>query len=134
MVAWPLLALHTPPGAASDKVMEAPVHTVEGPDMLPAERNGPTVTDKVVVAVPQLFVTVYLIVSVPTIRGVRIPDEEMEALPLVTPQVPPLTPSVYGIRLPIHTEEGPVIVPAVGMAFTVTTCVATADPQPLLTE
>src|SRR5579884_3204097 len=43
-VAFELLALHVPPGAASLKVSVAPTHSLEAPKMLPAVRNVPMLT------------------------------------------------------------------------------------------
>jgi hypothetical protein len=56
-VAVPLLALHTPPVAASVSVADVPIVTVDTPDIVPAFGIGLTVTACVAVAVPQPLVT-----------------------------------------------------------------------------
>lgn len=48
-------------------------------------------------------------------------------------QVPPPTLADNVILLPAHTVEAPIMVPAAGRAFTVTTLVTVVVPQPLLT-
>ena len=58
-VAVPVLLLaHTPPVVASLSVVVALTHTVAVPVMVPADGAALTVTTCVVVAEPQLFVTV----------------------------------------------------------------------------
>lgn len=44
--------LQTPPVVASESVMEAPAHTVEGPEMVPAEGERFTVSGVVLMAEP----------------------------------------------------------------------------------
>ena len=69
-----------------------------------------------------------------------------EAIPLTTPvalteptdgvtllHAPPAAPSVSAVLAPAQTTGVPVIVPAFGNALTVTTCVAAAVPQLLVT-
>ena len=58
---------------------------------------------------------------------------DTEALALNADQVPPAVPSVSCVVLPAHTDEEPVMAPAVGNGLTVITCVAYAVPQPLVT-
>ena len=53
-----LLLLQVPPVVASVSVMVAPVHTIAGPVMVPADGAGLTVSACVATAVPQLVVTV----------------------------------------------------------------------------
>lgn len=48
-------------------------------------------------------------------------------------QVPPLTASVNVMVEPAHTDDGPLIAPAVGAAVIVTVVVAVAVPQLLVT-
>lgn len=52
-----LLLVHTPPAIASVSVIVLPVHTVEGPEMVPAVAPLVTETAAVATAVPQLLVT-----------------------------------------------------------------------------
>ena len=59
MLATKLLLLpHTPPLTPSVRVVVAPVHTVDEPDMVPAVTIALTVTGSVALVVPQLLVTV----------------------------------------------------------------------------
>ena len=55
-------------------------------------------------------------------------------LPLAGLQVPPVTASLSEVLAPAHMLAEPVMVPATGNGFTVTTLVATAVPQLLDTE
>ena len=52
-----LLPLQAPPGTASDKLMEKPLHTVDGPVIVPAD-NAPIVMFFNDRAVPQAVVRV----------------------------------------------------------------------------
>lgn len=52
-----LLLLHTPPAAASVRVLEEPGHTIVAPLMVPADGTPVTVTTAVAPALPQLLVT-----------------------------------------------------------------------------
>src|ERR1017187_1625275 len=84
-----------------------------------------------VVAVPQLFVTVYIIVSVPAITPVTIPAST-EALVFVADHVPPIEPSVKVIDAAGQTVDKPLIIPAFGRGFTVTIFDAVTVPQELV--
>ena len=53
-----LVLLQVPPPAASLSAMAEPIHTADGPLMVPATGNGLTVTVVVVVALLQPVVTV----------------------------------------------------------------------------
>ena len=57
-VAVALLLLQVPPGDGSVNRLKVPLHIVDGPVTGPAEGTGLTVTGAVVVAVPQLPLTV----------------------------------------------------------------------------
>ncbi len=88
----------------------------------------------VVDAVPQGVVTVYLMVSVPTVAPVTTPAAVMAAWLLVTLHTPPAMILVKVIGDPAHTPDGPVIVPAVGaVELTLIIKAAVAVPQPLVT-
>jgi hypothetical protein len=126
-----LLVLHVPPGVASVKAVVRPTHTL-GVPVMPATADVFTVTTLVAVAVPQPLVTAYDIVTVPTVTPVNRPPETV-ALPLLALHVPPATASDSVMFDPMFTLDGPDIVPA-DTAFTVTTNVATAAPQPVVTE
>ena len=56
-VAFALLALHVPPGTASDNVIIVPAHTVDSPVIGAAPVAGSTVTICVALFVPQPLVT-----------------------------------------------------------------------------
>ena len=73
-----LVAPHEPPVVACVSDIAAPVHTLAGPDIAARE---PALTEIIllVVAVPQLLVTVYTMVSVPTVTPLTIPPEETAA-------------------------------------------------------
>ena len=126
--------LHAPPLAASVKVTVAPAHNDAVPFIVPAFGSGLTVTTLVAFAAPQLLVTVYDIVAVPAAAPVTTPplkprdamaDDELHA--------PPLVASVNVTVAPAHNDAVPFIVPAFGMELTVTSLVALAVPQLLVT-
>ena len=72
--------------------------------------------------------------TVPPATPLTIPDELTVALAvLLLLHVPPAVASLNVVVAPLHTDAVPVIVPAVGAALTVTTLVATAAPQLLIT-
>ena len=89
-----------------------------------------TVIDLVAVAVPQLLVTEYVIVAAPAATPVTTPvlltvatagEELLHA--------PPLTDAVSAVVAPVFTELAPETVPAEGVELTVTTFVATVEPD-----
>lgn len=57
-VAWLLLLVHVPPLTPSVKVTAVPAQIADVPVIVPAVAVVPIVTAKVVVAVPQLLLTV----------------------------------------------------------------------------
>ena len=123
----PVVVLQVPPGARSTRLTVPPGHMVVPPVMLPAVKNAPTVTTLVVLAVPQLVVTVYFTVSVPGLIPVSNPVLLLiVACALVTLHTPALllVPSAMVVVVPEHTLDAPVIVPAVAVGFTVITSVA----------
>ena len=133
-----LLLLHVPvpPDAVtSESVIVSPVHTDEGPVIVPAEGEVTTVTFIVVVADPQeTVVSVNVIVVVPALTPYTTPVVEPTVptavlLLLHVPVPPDAVASASGIVDPAHTEVGPVIVPALGDALTVILVVVVADPQ-----
>jgi len=118
--------LQTPPVTDSIKEMAAPAHTDEAPVMVPETGGGLTVIIRLVLAVPHPLVTVYVIAAVPRATPVTIPDTPTVATAaLLLLHTPPPTESLKGILTPGHTVVAPVMVPADGAAFTVTT--ASAD-------
>ena len=80
----PLLQTPAPPDAvASLNGMVKPVHTLPGPVIVPANGDTSTVTIVVVVADPQnALVSVYIMVVVPTLIPVTMPEVE-PTLPLL---------------------------------------------------
>ena len=73
-------------------------------------------------------------VLVPADMGVTAPPAEIDAVVLPTFQAPPGDKSVNATGPPKQTTAGPVIVPADGERFIVSTCEATAVPQLFVTE
>jgi hypothetical protein len=106
--------------------MVDPTHTVPAPEMLTTGAEV-TFTVSVAVAVPQLLVTVYVTISIPTALPETTPPLDTVATPPVPEKTPPPEP-VSVMDEPTHTEVGPVI-EAVGNAFMVTILVAVAVPQ-----
>ena len=93
-----------------------------------------TVTTRVAAAVPQLLVTEYDIVAVPVDTPVTRPVASTAALAGVDEvHTPPLTALLNKVVAPTHTVAVPVTVPALGSRLTVTTLVAEAVPQALVT-
>ena len=133
MVAVGLLQLHVPPDVVSVKVIVELTHTSTAPAIVSATGSGLIVIVSVAVAVPQVFVTEYTIVSMPADTPETTPLLTVaDALLLV--QTPPGAASVKVIAEPAHTLDKPVIVPAAGNGLTVTNFVATAVLQTLVTE
>src|ERR1035437_7275459 len=109
-----LLLLHVPPDPLCVSVTVAPGHTPDGPLRLPALGNELMAIAFVAKALPQAFVTVYLIVSVPATTPVTNPPVDTDALVLDALHTPPGAGSVKVTDAPAHTLAGPVIVPADG--------------------
>jgi hypothetical protein len=125
-----LLLVHVPPLVVLLSVVVLPVQTVAVPVMALTTVPGVTVTFLVVRAVPQSVVTIYDIVLVPADMPVTIPV--MPTVPtavLLLLQEPPGDALLSAVVLPAQTEATPVIGLAVGSVLTVTTFVATAEPQ-----
>ena len=102
--------------------------------MIPALGAELTVTFAVAVDDPQLLETVYVIVALPIVPPVTTPallTEAMAALEL--DHVPPLTASDKEVVKPGHTDVVPVMLPALGNAFTVSVYVVVAVPQAVVT-
>ena len=131
-VAFALLAVHTPPGVASARDIEAVLHTVDGPVIAATVGAEPIVTTTEATAIPQLLLTVYDIVSIPAVTPVTIPPATV-ALPLLALHVPPGAASVSVRVVPVHTLVPPMIAPASGSGFTVVILIAVAVPQLLVT-
>ena len=70
----------------------------------------------------------------PAATPVTTPVLLTEAIPAaLVLHVPPVVALLSVIEAPAHTAEGPVMVPAEAVRFTVTANVATSVPQPLVT-
>jgi hypothetical protein len=72
-------------------------------------------------------------VSIPGIIPTSIPVPEIVALPLLALQTPPAVVSIRVVNVPAHTKVVPIILPPVAAALMVTTLVAVATPQLLVT-
>jgi len=132
-VAVPVRVLHAPPLTVLLSVTGAPVHTVAGPDNVPAVSEAPMVTVRVATAEPQLLETVYATTTTPGATALSTPTDVMVANEeLLVLQAPPLTVSVYIVNEPAHNDDGPAMVPALGIAFTIIVWVVVAMPQPLV--
>lgn len=128
-----LLLLHVPPETLSVKVIARPAHNDPAPDIVPAAGRGLMVTGAVATAVPQPFVTEYVIEAYPADTPLTIPPLTEATDELLELHNPPEDASVNVIVEPIHAEEPPTIAPATGRGFTVTILVASALPQPFVT-
>ena len=108
-----------PPVIVGIKVIVAPAHTVVGPEIVPGDGNGLTVTDLVALAEPQILVAVYKIVSIPDDIPVTIaadaPDDATVALLLLALHAPPPVKSCIVIVVSGHTDVDPVILPGIGV-------------------
>jgi hypothetical protein len=83
-------------------------------------------------AEPQALVTVYAMVVVPAATPVTIPVLLMVATDVtLLAHVPPVTVLESVIKLPAQTDEGPVMLPKVGVVATVIGVVTLAEPHAL---
>lgn len=126
---------HVPPATVLKSVVVSVGHTFVIPVMVPAFVAGLTVTTRVAIAVPQLFVTVYDIVLVPAITPLTMPVAEpmVATAVLVDDQMPPVILLLNDVVAAGHTVAVPDIVPASVVELMVTTRVAAAVPQLLET-
>lgn len=116
-----LLLLQLPPLTASVNVIVDPVQTLAGPLIVPAVGAAVIVTAVVADAVPQLLVTVYVIVAVPADTPLTTPVALL-MLAIVGElllHVPPLVVLVSVVVAPTHAVVVPLIVPANGSGSTV---------------
>ena len=112
-------------------VIEDAAHTESAPLRLPASGDGLTMIVVVALSVPQLLVTVYVIVSLPAFTPVITPALLTVALSLLTLHVPPAIPSISAVLLPEHTPVAPVIAGTAGIEPTVTVTLDASE-QPLV--
>ena len=128
------LLLHEPPVPVVVKVVVAPGQSVEAPVIVPADGAAATTIVRVAVAVPQVLVTEYVIVAVPTAIPVTIPEALIVAIEgAELDHVPPVVVLVNVVVEPAQTVDAPVIVPADGPLITITDVVLLVEPQLLLT-
>jgi hypothetical protein len=120
---------HTPPEVELVSAMEEPTQTDEKPEMGATGGSAFTVIALVVISVPHEEVTVYVIVTVPAATPVSTPVGLIVAMAVLTLHVPPVVLLKNATGLATQTEIAPLITPASGIAFTVTTLVATTVPQ-----
>ena len=135
IVGLPLVQI--PKGAVDASVVVEPTQTESAPVITPAIGEGLTVIAYLAVALPQVFVNVYTIVSMPAEIPVTTPVGETVAMPVDTLLqliVPETEVSASVMLAPGHTESGPEITPAFGSGFTVTRVVVVAVPQVVARE
>ena len=126
------LLLQIPPLDVSDNVIGVLMHTFDGPVIVPAKGSGLIVTRFVAMAVPQLFVTVYLIVSIPVVTPVTTSPDKVTMVEELLHD-PPEEVSTKVMEFPTQTELKPVIVPADGNGFTVINFTAVVLPYRFVT-
>lgn len=127
-----LLLLHTPPGVASERLMKEPMHTTDGPVMVPVPGTVTILMDLDATDVPHTLDTLYIIVSVPVAIPVTNPPATV-ALPFVALQVPPPVASVSINVPPRHTLDDPMMMPGSGNVRMEIAVVVVAEPQTLAT-
>jgi hypothetical protein len=93
--------------------MLAPTHTLAGPLTAPASGSGFTERVAVVAILPQLLLTLYIIVSTPADTPVVTPLKTFADVLLLLHK-PPAERSDNVIVEPGHTFTGPAMVPAIG--------------------
>ena len=123
---------HVPPVISSDNDTGALTQIAVGPEIGSAMAVLVMVIIFLAVSAPHEFVTLYIIVSMPDTLPVTTPEKETVAFVLLTNQVPPETTSVSETLLPVQTVDGPVMEPAEGKGFTLTTAETAALPQVLV--
>ncbi len=128
-----LLLLQLPPAAASVSRVEEPLHIAEAPEIVPALGSALTLKVAVVLAVPQLLVTVYNILVLPAVMPATLPPVLTVATAiLLLLQVPPEVASARRVAEPAHILSVPVMDPADGSGLTVTVAVSVVVPQLLV--
>lgn len=115
-----LLLIHMPPVAPSVNVIVEPLHTLDAPEIVPADGAGITVTVANAVQDPRVYVMVAVPLEIPSTTPVAEPMVATAGLLLL--HVPPPTELVSVDELPIHTKllDG-VIVPGTGVTVIVLT-------------
>ena len=117
-VPFRLVVLQTPPVESGVNNTGVPIQALVAPAKAPAGGRNKTFTIRTAVSLPQLFETVYQIVSIPDeMPEIRLSTNE--AWPLVVSQLPPGELVFMVIVAPIQTADGPVKVPAEGSGLMV---------------
>ena len=113
-----ILLIHVPPGVASVRSMEELLQTTEGPEIV--NGIGFTVTMSVLIQPPA---AVYVIIAVPAIKPVIIPEElPAKAIPGADDDhVPPPVASDKVIVSPSHKLDGPDMDGTVALTVTIIT-------------
>ena len=124
-----LLLVQLPPEMVSNMVSAIPKQKADVPDTMPASAGALTVMGNIAVAVPQLLVSAYIMVSLPAATPVTIPPETVASDVLVLDHtvVPVTAVSPRVMVEPAQTNDEPVMAPAFGNGFTVKIA---ATPQP----
>ena len=126
-----LVLLNVPPVVALVSVMLAPVHTLEGPDIVSTAVIALTMIRFIAIADPHELDTVYLIVSMPADTPV-ITLSAVVANPIRLLHTPPAIDALSVVDAPTHKVVAPVIVPATGSGDIVITDLAVSVPQPVV--
>jgi len=123
-----LLAVHIPPVEKSVSVIVVFKHTVDAPVIRPASGSGFITMIFIAVSVPQLLVNIYLIVSMPDVIGLTVPDITVASVLLLL-HIPPVVASFNNNVEPIQILLPPEIVPALGKGLTVIIFCVSAVPH-----
>ena len=126
--------LHTPPLTEFVSVADVPGHKSVPPAIVPGFGAAFTFKLLVVLALPQPFVTVYIMCTTPALKAFTFPEASIVAIEGASVlHAPPLSVLVNVSEVPVQATEPPFIVPASGSALTVMSRVAVAVPQLLVT-
>jgi hypothetical protein len=134
-VATPVLALlHAPVPEDIARAVVFPGQTVAVPEMVPTAGAGFTVAATVARSDPQPFVTEYDMVALPSATPVTTPELFTVAMLVLELLHAPPAPVVLSADVADwQTEASPVIEPALGVVFTVTSFVTINTPQAFVT-
>ena len=123
--------VHTPPAAASLKVIVEPLQNDVAPVMALTDGERSTVRTAIAFAEPQLLETVYDMVIVPTAIAETTPEDALmvatDASELL--HTPPDEVLLNVAEVPVHILDGPEMTLTPGAAFTVTIRNAVDVPQ-----
>lgn len=119
---------HVPPMAGDVRVMSVPAQNAAAPERVPVNGIRSTVTVVEAVQLPNVYDTTVTPAPVP-VTSPPVPTVAMLVFPLA--HVPPAGVLLRVVVAPTHIAGVPVI--AVGVGFTVRSCVAVAAPQAFVT-